>query len=384
MMNTASQIQTAPSLTGRAGGESSSIRIVFMGTPEFAVESLRALVENKYNVVAVVTMPDKPVGRHHDVLQASPVKQYAVEHGIPVLQPERLKDETFLEQLRSYQADLQIVVAFRMLPEVVWAMPPKGTFNLHAALLPQYRGAAPINWAVINGETVTGVTTFFLDHDIDTGRIIHRVPAPIADTDTVGDVYDRLMVLGAELVLRTVDDIAAGNVQTVEQSELMTNDEQRMANDESKDPSSSECDVHSTSTHRPSSSLNPAPKLFKENTEIRWHEHTVKSAYDFIRGLSPYPGAWTTLRTADGKETQLKVFFAEKDFEDGNQTIGHEQSAPGEQSVFPLKVLHSSMAVHLRDGNLRLTDIQLAGKRRMSASDFLRGAHLEGAMLVEK
>ena len=301
------------------------LRIIFMGTPEFAVESLKKLVENHYNVVAVVTMPDKPVGRHHDTLQASPVKEYAVGQGIPVLQPERLKDEAFLEELRSYHADLQIVVAFRMLPEVVWAMPPKGTFNLHAALLPQYRGAAPINWAVINGDTETGVTTFFLDHDIDTGSIIHRVSTPIADTDTVGDVYDRLMSLGADLVLKTVNDIEAGDVHPMPQPDI-------------KD-------------------LRPAPKLFKDNTEIRWSEHTVKSAYDFIRGLSPYPGAWTTLRTADGKETQLKVFLATKG--DG------------------------SLCVPLSDGNLGLAEIQLAGKRRMPVADFLRGSHLEGAVLVE-
>ena len=207
-----------------------------MGTPDFAVASLSKLVENNYNVVAVVTMPDKPVGRHHDTLQASPVKQYAVAHGIPVLQPERLKDEAFLEELRSYRADLQVVVAFRMLPEVVWAMPPLGTFNLHAALLPQYRGAAPINWAVINGETETGITTFFLDHDIDTGRIIHRVAVPIADTDTVGDVHDRLMVLGADLVQRTVDDIAAGTVETIDQGELMENGKWKMDNQSSHRP----------------------------------------------------------------------------------------------------------------------------------------------------
>ena len=307
-----------------------------MGTPEFAVESLKKLVENKYNVVAVVTMPDKPVGRHHDTLQASPVKQYAVSQGIPVLQPEKLKDEAFLEELRSYHADLQIVVAFRMLPEVVWAMPPRGTFNLHAALLPQYRGAAPINWAVINGDTETGVTTFFLDHHIDTGRIIHRVTSPIADTDTVGDVYDRLMYLGADLVLKTVDDIESDNIQPVEQDRVLG-------------------DI-------PAESLRPAPKLFKENTEIRWSQHTVKSAYDFIRGLSPYPAAWTTLRSADGKETQLKIFFAEK----------YAEAEP-----------ENPLVVKLRDGYLRITDLQLAGKRRMSAADFLRGAHLEGSILVE-
>ena len=328
------------------------MRIVFMGTPDFAVESLRKLVENNYDVVAVVTMPDKPVGRHHDTLQASPVKQYAVEQGIPVLQPERLKDEAFLETLRSYKADLQIVVAFRMLPEVVWAMPPMGTFNLHAALLPQYRGAAPINWAVINGETETGVTTFFLDHDIDTGRIIHRVPAPIADRDTVGDVYDRLMMLGADLVVKTVDDIENHRIAPVEQSAVLGDS---------------------------SAELKPAPKLFKENTEIRWSQHTVKSAYDFIRGLSPYPAAWTTLRTADGKETVLKVFFAEKDLENEKLKTKSEKSL----TPAPSPKGERSLKVALSDGVLHLTDIQLAGKKRMPAADFLRGAHLDGAVLVE-
>ena len=369
MDNHHSSRQSLPSLMGGAGG-GSSFRIVFMGTPEFAVESLKKLVENKFNVVAVVTMPDKAVGRHHDTLQASPVKQYAVGKGIPVLQPERLKDEAFLEELRSYKADLQIVVAFRMLPEVVWAMPPMGTFNLHAALLPQYRGAAPINWAVINGETETGVTTFFLDHDIDTGRIIHRVPSPIADTDTVGDVYDRLMYLGADLVLKTVDDIASGRVETVSQEELMHSDFYAQSNS-------------SLLINQPSSVLKPAPKLSRENTQIRWSEHTVKSAYDFIRGLSPYPGAWTTLRTADGKETQLKVFFAEKGLEDDDLKVNKEQLYTQSQNHFPLFINHSSLVVALRDGYLRLTDIQLAGKRRMPASDFLRGAHLEGAELIE-
>jgi len=341
------------------------MNIVFMGTPEFAVESLKKLVENNYNVVAVVTMPDKAVGRHHDTLQASPVKQYAVSQGIPVLQPERLKDEAFLEELQSFKADLQIVVAFRMLPEVVWAMPPMGTFNLHAALLPQYRGAAPINWAVINGETETGVTTFFLDHDIDTGRIIHQVPAPIGERDTVEDVYERLMHLGADLVLKTVDDIKAGHVKTVEQSSII---------------------------NRQSSILKPAPKLSRENTQIRWHEHTVKSAYDFIRGLSPYPGAWTTLRTADGKETQLKVFFAEKQPPSSLPLKGegghHQEQLPHQEHIIPLSPFEGErgrgLSVPLRDGILQLTDIQLAGKRRMPAADFLRGAHIEGAVLVEK
>lgn len=299
-----------------------------MGTPEFAVESLRALVENNYNVVAVVTMPDKPMGRHHETQQPSPVKQYAVEHGLPVLQPERLKDEAFLEELRSYQADIQVVVAFRMLPEVVWNMPPMGTFNLHAALLPQYRGAAPINWAIINGETQTGVTTFFLDHDIDTGRIIHQVTCDIAERDTVGDVYDRLMHIGAKLVMQTLDDVASGNVTPIPQDEITSGE------------------------------LHAAPKIFKDTCRIDWSNHTVKSAYDFIRGLSPYPGAWTTLHDAKGKESVLKVYFAEKD-----------DRVPG-------------IPVTLSDGVLYLTDVQLAGKRRMSAADFLRGAHMEGTTIV--
>ena len=317
------------------------MRIIFMGTPEFAVESLSKLVDNGCEVVAVVTMPDKAIGRHHETLQASPVKQYAVEHGIPVLQPERMKDDAFLEQLRAFRADLQVVVAFRMLPEVVWAMPPRGTFNLHAALLPQYRGAAPINWAVINGETETGVTTFFLDHDIDTGRIIHRVPVPIGPRDNAGDIHDRLMVIGADLVLQTVRDIESGDVQTIEQSSV--------------------CGDAVTT-------LRPAPKLFRENTEIRWCELTPTAAYNFIRGLAPYPGAWTTLHTADGRDTQLKVFDSEL-IEDC-----YPSSAPGNITVDGSRLIVSTL-----DGAIALTELQLAGKRRMSAADFLRGAHLDSA-----
>ena len=218
-----------------------TLKIVFMGTPDFAVESLKALVEGGYNVVGVVTMPDKPVGRHQTSLAASAVKQYALEQGLPVLQPERLRDEEFLQALRAWNADLQIVVAFRMLPEVVWDMPPYGTFNLHAALLPQYRGAAPINWAIINGETQTGITTFFLDHDIDTGRIIRRVAIDISDTDNAEDVHDKLMVLGAKLVAETVDAIIADEVVTTAQEELAEN-----------------------------TVLHPAPKIFKETCRIDW------------------------------------------------------------------------------------------------------------------
>ena len=245
-----------------------------MGTPDFAVEPLRRLVEGGYNVVCVVTMPDKPVGRHHDVLQQSPVKQYAVGQGIPVLQPERLKDESFLDELRSYEPDLGVVVAFRMLPEVVWAMPRLGTFNLHASLLPQYRGAAPINFAIINGETETGLTTFFLNEEIDTGQVIYRQAVPIHEEDDVEAVHDRLMLLGAELVLKTVDDVERGVVNPIPQS-LLTVD----------------------------GPLRPAPKIFKETCQIRWAELTPREVYNFVRGLSPYPAAWTTLGG-----TMLKIY----------------------------------------------------------------------------
>ena len=254
------------------------LRIAFMGTPEFAVETLRALVENGYHVVAVVTQPDKPVGRHGSVLQPSPVKQYAVAHGIPVLQPEKMKDPHFVEALRAFEANLQVVVAFRMLPEVVWAMPQYGTFNVHASLLPQYRGAAPINWAVINGETRTGVTTFFLDHEIDTGRIILQQPFDIPDTADVEYVYDGLMHLGASLCLRTLEVIIAadGKPETTPQS------------------------VHAADAD----SLRPAPKIFKETCQIQW-QLPAKQVYDFIRGLSPYPGAWTMLVAPDGKNVWM-------------------------------------------------------------------------------
>ncbi len=299
-----------------------------MGTPDFAVHSLKTLVEGGYNVVAVVTMPDKPIGRHQDVLSQSAVKQYAVSQGLPVLQPEKLKDEAFLEELRSYEADLQIVVAFRMLPQVVWDMPRLGTFNLHAALLPQYRGAAPINWAIINGDKETGITTFFLDHDIDTGVVIHRQSVPIHETDNAEDVHDRLMYLGAELVKQTVDDIASGNIKPIPQSELTVD-----------------------------GPLRPAPKIFKETCEILWAEHTVRSAYNFVRGLSPYPAAWTTL---DGK--QLKVF--------------HTEMQPAEMSDVP-GTMDTDGRTFLRfactDGWLNVLELQLAGKRRMPVADFLRG-----------
>lgn len=312
------------------------LRIVYMGTPDFAVESLRALVEGGYNVVGVVTGPDKPVGRHGSVLQPTPVKQYAVEHGLHVLQPERLKDEAFIEELRSLRADLQIVVAFRMLPEIVWAMPPLGTFNLHASLLPQYRGAAPINWAVINGDTETGVTTFFLKHEIDTGAVIRQVRVPISDTDCVGDVHDRLMMLGGSVVCDTVDAILDGTAQATPQ-ELMLPDEE----------------------------LRPAPKIFKDTCRIAWGR-TSKQVYDFIRGLSPYPAAWTTLIAPDGTEQVVKVYEA----------VIIEKPL----SLCPIGTISTDsktcIHVYTSDGALSIRTLQLAGKKRMSVDDFLRGFRL--------
>ncbi len=312
-----------------------------MGTPDFAVESLEALIEGGYNVVGVVTMPDKPVGRHQTTLSASAVKQYAVAHGLPVLQPERLRDEEFLAALKAWNADLQIVVAFRMLPEVVWNMPPCGTFNLHAALLPQYRGAAPINWAIINGETQTGITTFFLDHDIDTGKVIRRVPVEILDTDNVEDVHDKLMVLGARLVTETVDAIIADNVVPIPQEELAAD-----------------------------TILHPAPKIFKETCRIDWSLPT-KRVYDFIRGLSPYPAAWTELVCGE-KRTMLKIFATEKDSD--------MPDVPAETVVIEGK---TTMKVALADGWLRITSLQLSGKKRMDIQDFLRGFHTNDLLRVE-
>ena len=303
-----------------------------MGTPEFAVETLRMLVENDYQVVAVVTQPDKPVGRHGSVLQPSAVKQYAVQHGLPVLQPEKMKDEAFVEQLRSYNANLQVVVAFRMLPEVVWAMPEYGTFNVHAALLPKYRGAAPINWAIINGETETGVTTFFLDHDIDTGRIIMKKPYPIHDDADVESVYDGLMHLGAQLCLETIDAIIAadGHPESIAQDSVSDG-----------------------------SPIRTAPKIFKETCEIDWTK-TAKQVYDFVRGLSPVPGAWTTLVAPDGKETVLKIYKTCK--------TGRKGKSSG-----MLSVDGKSLFVSASDDCLEIAELQLAGKKRMAARDFLNG-----------
>lgn len=314
-----------------------------MGTPEFAVESLRRLVEGGYNVVGVVTMPDKPMGRHGSVLQASPVKQYAESKGLKVLQPVRLKDEGFVEELRSLRADLQIVVAFRMLPEVVWSMPPLGTFNLHASLLPQYRGAAPINWAVINGDTETGITTFFLQHEIDTGQIIQQVRVPIADTDNVGIVHDKLMMLGGQLVVETVDNILSGTVKAIPQEQFMKENEE----------------------------LRPAPKIFKDTCRMDWSK-PLKQVYDFVRGLSPYPAAWTELVQPDGHRLVLKIYEAVK--VPAMHALPHGSVYTDGKTFFHVAV---------EGGYLSLLTLQLAGKKRMGVADFLRGYRLADTYHVE-
>lgn len=300
------------------------LRIIFMGTPDFAVPTLQNLVENNYKVVAVITAPDKPAGRGLKLAQ-SPVKEYAVSKNIPVLQPVNLKAESFLEELRSYQANLQIIVAFRMLPETVWAMPALGTFNIHASLLPQYRGAAPINWALINGETETGVTSFFLRHQIDTGDMIMQDRIPIADEDDFGTLYEKLKHAGAALALKTVRAIGAGTVTPQPQ------------------PMSHE--------------LKEAPKIFKENCEINWHQSSTQ-VRNFIRGLSPYPTAWTKM-----DDKILKVFKAEL------VPAGPSTVAPGTFTSDGKTYLH----VATTNGTLNLTDLQLEGKKRMGVSEFLRG-----------
>lgn len=317
------------------------LRIVYMGTPEFAVEPLRCLVEGGYNVVGVITMPDKPAGRGHKV-QFSPVKQYALEHDLPLLQPEKLKDETFVGALRAWNADLQIVVAFRMLPEVVWNMPRLGTFNLHASLLPQYRGAAPINWAVINGDTETGITTFFLKHEIDTGEVIQQVRVPIADTDNVGIVHDKLMMLGGRLVTETVDAILADAVRPVPQEEMVVAGE-----------------------------LRPAPKIFKDTCRIDWSQ-PVKRIYDFIRGLSPYPAAWTELVQPDGTVVVLKIFETEKIYQE------HQL-----QSGTVLTDNKNNLHIAVPEGFIKVLALQLPGKKRLKTDELLRGFRLADGVKVQ-
>jgi methionyl-tRNA formyltransferase len=278
-------------------------------------------------------MPDKPMGKHQSVLQACPVKAYAVSQNLPLLQPEKLKDPDFIRQLKDWEADLQIVVAFRMLPEIVWNMPPSGTFNLHASLLPQYRGAAPINWAIINGEKETGVTTFFLTHEIDTGKIIFQEPIPIRDTDNAGMIHDRLMKTGADLVLQTVDAIINQEIRPIEQATI-------------------------TDTE---AALKPAPKIFKETCRIDWSK-TTQEVYNFIRGLSPYPTAWTEL------ETPRKEILTFKIFETAPLPKPHH--LPVGSMVTDGK---TQLDVATSDGFIQIKNLQQAGKKRMSVEDFLRG-----------
>lgn len=318
--------------------EKKDLRIVFFGTPDFAVESLQRLVEGGYNIVGVVTMPDKPAGRGHHMYQ-SDVKRYALAQGLPLLQPVKLKDEAFVEALRSLRADLQIVIAFRMLPEVVWAMPRLGTFNLHASLLPKYRGAAPINWAVMNGDTETGVTTFFLKHEIDTGDIIEQRKIPIARTDNVEIVHDKLMHLGAQMVIDTVDSIIDGTVKTTPQAQMLTAGQQPT----------------------------PAPKIFKDTCRIDWNR-TAEALYNHVRGLSPYPAAWTEIVDATGKAHSTKVF-----------ATGHPQAKPEGELPGTVTSDGRHLWVACADGRLEITQLQVAGKKRMPADAFLRGFKIEDA-----
>jgi methionyl-tRNA formyltransferase len=313
------------------------LRIVFMGTPAFAVESLKLLVDLGYNVVGVITMPDKPAGRGYK-LQLSPVKEYALEHKLPILQPERLKEESFIDQLKALRADLQIVVAFRMLPEIVWNMPAYGTFNLHASLLPQYRGAAPINWAIIRGEKETGATTFFLTHAIDTGRVILQNKIPITDDDTAGTVHDRLMVMGAEMVVATVDRILDGNLEVVEQIEMLSEGEE----------------------------LKTAPKIFRETCEVH-AEMKVEDAHNLVRGLSPYPAAWVHIQLpGQDDRISLKLFETEKEFKSVAPEIVGSFITEGRKKA----------GIVLEDGVLWFLSVQAPAKKRMSADEWLRGLHL--------
>lgn len=311
------------------------LKIIFFGTPDFAVESLGRLVDGGYNVAAVVTMPDKPAGRGHQLYQ-SDVKRYAVEHGLPVLQPVSLKDEAFIEQLRAFDAQLFIVIAFRMLPEAVWKMPPLGTFNLHASLLPRYRGAAPINWAVMNGDSETGVTTFFLKHEIDTGDIIQQRSCPIGRHDNVEVVHDRLMLMGADMVLETVNAIIDGTVKPIPQDQMLTAGQE----------------------------ATPAPKIFKETCRIDWNR-PAEALYNHIRGLSPYPAAWTTLTDpSTGEGTVIKVFESSEPIPFGS----NDKPEPG-----CIRADRKTLSVACADGWLQILSLQQSGKRRMETDAFLRG-----------
>ncbi len=308
------------------------LRIVFLGTPEFAVESLDRLHEGGYNIVGVVTMPDKPAGRGHKMLH-SPVKQYAESHGLHLMQPAKLKDPQFVEELRSLNANLFIVIAFRMLPEIVWNMPELGTFNLHASLLPKYRGAAPINWAVINGETETGVTTFFLKHEIDTGDIIDKCRIPINPEDNAGTIHDKLMHIGADLTIKTVENILNGTLSPIPQDTTIKDGEV----------------------------LPDAPKIFKETCRIDWTQPAVR-IHNLVRGLAPYPGAWTEISGITGEEAaSVKIF--------------ETRILPERQSVRSgvISVEGDKMFISAGDSSLEVLSLQIPGKRRMTVAEFIRG-----------
>ena len=307
------------------------LRIVFMGTPDFAVASLAALIENDYLVVGVVTAPDKPAGRGQK-LQQSAVKTFALAHNLPVLQPEKLKDEGFLHELKSLNPDLQVIVAFRMLPEVVWKLPSMGTFNLHGSILPRYRGAAPLNWAIMNGDTESGVTTFLLKQEVDTGNILFSEKVSVSRDETVGELHDQLMVIGAELVMKTVEALAEGRAIPIPQEELEIEPER----------------LH-------------APKLFKEDCRIDWTREALQN-HNKIRGLSPYPTAWTELTAPSKENISLKIF----------RTILEEAAHPEAPGTI-LSDQKKWMKIACTNGFLSVTDLQLAGKKRMGIEEFLRG-----------
>lgn len=308
-----------------------NLKIIFMGTPEFAVASLDALVNTGYNIVGVVTAPDKPAGRGMQ-LNESAVKKYAVEKGLKILQPEKLKNPQFINELKSLHADVQVVVAFRMLPEIIWNMPQMGTINVHASLLPQYRGAAPINWAIINGEKETGITTFKLQHEIDTGNILLQEKISIGEKETAGELHDKLKLLGAKVLVKTIQQIEGGNLKEHPQSEILNSKPE----------------------------IKHAPKIFTETCKIDWNKN-ADEIYNLIRGLSPYPCAFTYLN-----EKMLKIYFGEKE-------ITNHHYANGDVQSDNKKYLKFACA----DGFIHCTDIQLQGKKRMKVDDFLRGYKIE-------
>lgn len=319
-----------------------SLRVVYMGTPEFAVEPLRAILEAGFTVCAVVTVPDKPAGRGQKISESA-VKQFARERELPILQPEKLKDEAFVNQLRQLNPDVMVVVAFRMLPEVVWRIPRLGTFNLHASLLPQYRGAAPINWAVINGETHTGLTTFLIDEKIDTGNLIMQKEVEILPNETAGELHDKLMGIGGNLVVKTIETLANGEFKPIPQNEFYQSELE----------------------------LKPAPKIFKETCRIDW-EKTASEIHNFIRGLSPYPAAWTEFSTADGSKISAKIFRSS--FLDAENDSAATGTIKTNGATF--------LKVKCADGYVSILEIQLAGKRNLPIGEFLKGFRVTEGLLA--